>query len=74
MSTIIERVIEHFGSRAKLARLLGVDRSALTQWVRDDAFPPKRAIQIEELSEGKFKAKAIIVEWWIAGDRDDTQV
>ena len=74
MSTIIERVIEHFGSRAKLARVLGVDRSALTQWVRDGAFPPKRAIQIEELSDGKFKAKDIIAEWWAVGDRDDTNV
>lgn len=71
---LIEEIITHFGSRAKLARLLEVDRSAVTQWCNDNAFPPKRAIQIEVLSEGKFKAKDIIMEWWKAGDRDDSNI
>jgi len=71
---LIEEIISHFGSRAKLARLLEVDRSAVTQWCQDRAFPPKRAIQIEVLSDGKFKAKDIVMEWWKSGDQDDTNV
>jgi DNA-binding transcriptional regulator YdaS (Cro superfamily) len=72
---IIDEIIVYFGSRAKLARLLQVDRSAVTMWVnKDRAIPPKRAIEIEVLSEGKFLAKDIVLEWWRAGDRDDSAV
>ena len=68
---IIDEIIVYFGSRAKLARLLQVDRSAVTMWIKERALPPKRAIEIEVLSEGKFLAKDIVMEWWKAGDRDE---
>ena len=55
----MEEIIEYFGSRAELARLLNVDRAAVAQWLRY-GLPPARAIEIERLSEGRFKASDIV--------------
>mgnify|MGYP005990854593 CR=1 FL=1 len=52
----LQQVIEYYGSQAKLAELLGVTRAAVTQWVNDGGLPPLRAIQIEVMSGGDFKA------------------
>lgn len=52
----LQQVIGHYGSQAKLAELLGVTRAAVTQWVNDGGMPPLRAIQIEVMSGGDFKA------------------
>lgn len=49
-------VFDFFGNQQGLAEALGVSASAVSQWVRDGKFPPARAIQIEELSAGKFSA------------------
>lgn len=46
-------VIEHFGSKAKTARALGVGRAAVTKW--GDQVPPLRAAQIQRLTRGKLK-------------------
>lgn len=48
-------IISHFGSHANLARALGVTRVAVTLW-RTDGIPAQRAIQIERVTGGKFKA------------------
>lgn len=52
-------IYEHFGSKSALARALGVDRAAVTQWAREGV-PPLRAIQIEAMTHGLFKAVDII--------------
>lgn len=57
---IIIDVIGHFGTRGKLAKALGVSRVAVSQFERQGYFPGVRAIQIEELTDGKFKAKDLI--------------
>jgi DNA-binding transcriptional regulator YdaS (Cro superfamily) len=59
---MIEKIIEHFGGQAKLARVLNIDRSAVNQWLKSGTMPPYRAIQIEILTNGQFKAKDIIGE------------
>lgn len=56
---MFEKIIEWAGSRAELARLLDVKRSAVRQW-EIDGIPPARAIQIEELSQGIFRAVDIV--------------
>lgn len=56
----MEDVIEHFGNAARLAYALGVSRHAAYQWIEKGHFPPKRAIQIERLSGGRFKAVDLI--------------
>lgn len=53
---MIEQIVEWFGSKSKMARSLGVDRSAVTHWVNKGSMPPLRAIQVERITDGKFKA------------------
>jgi DNA-binding transcriptional regulator YdaS (Cro superfamily) len=53
---MLEQIIEWFGSKANMARALGVDRSAVTQWVKDGGLPAARAVEVERLSGGRFKA------------------
>lgn len=55
----MEKIIEYFGGQAELARLLGVDRAAVAQWCRF-GLPPARAIEIETLTNGDFKATEIV--------------
>lgn len=52
----MQDLIDYFGSQYRLAKALGVTKSAVSQWFTDGQIPPARAIQIEELSNGKFKA------------------
>jgi DNA-binding transcriptional regulator YdaS (Cro superfamily) len=56
---LFDEIILHFQTRSKLARLLGVDRSALTNWYKSRIIPPARAIQIEIISDGAFLARDI---------------
>ena len=54
MSTL-DQVIEHFGGRKSFAETLKVTTQAVFKW-RKTKLPSGRAIQIEELSDGKFTA------------------
>ena len=56
---MFEQIIAFFGSRAELARRLNVDRAAVTQW-SNDGLPPARAIEIEQITDGHFKAVNIV--------------
>jgi len=53
---MIKNIILHFGSIAATARALGVSPAAVSQWVANGRIPPQRAIEVEQLSRGKFKA------------------
>lgn len=50
-----EKLIEHFGTAANMARALGVTRVAVALW-GVEGIPPQRAIQIERATGGRFKA------------------
>lgn len=56
MNLEIKRLIEFYGSQSKLATVLGVHRAAVNQWLVNGNLPPLRAIQIEMLTGGEFKA------------------
>lgn len=56
----LKTVIEYFGNQAELAFVLGVSPVAVHFWVRHDALPPKRALQIEQITKGKFKANELV--------------
>ena len=60
----LDEVIEHFGSQVKLADTLGVTQGAVSQWMSNGGLPAGRAVQIERLTGGKFKAVdfALIIE------------
>ena len=63
---MIQEIIQRFGSQVELARQLGVTQAAVAQWVSDERIPPYRAIQIERITDGQFKAVDIIGD-----DRDE---
>ena len=63
---MLKEIIKWFGSQVELARKLGVTQAAVAQWVADEKVPPYRAIQIERITDGQFKAIDIIGE-----DRDE---
>ena len=56
----IDKVIKHFGGQYKLAGALNVSSVAVHLWVKEGKIPPLRAIQIEDLTEGEFKARELI--------------
>lgn len=56
---MFEQIIAYFGSRSELARRLNVAPAAVTQWALE-GIPPARAIEIEQLTGGEFKAVDIV--------------
>ena len=59
---MMNKLIEHFGSRKELYEALGVTRQALSQFEKLGGLPATRAIEIEQLTNGKFKASDLIVK------------
>lgn len=53
---MIDDIIKWFGNQSNMARALGVNRSAVNHWRRIGAMPPGRAVQVERLSGGRFRA------------------
>lgn len=51
-----DRLLNHYGSQAELARELGVTRQAVSGWAKDNCIPPKQAIIIENMTNGRFSA------------------
>jgi DNA-binding transcriptional regulator YdaS (Cro superfamily) len=52
---ILEQIFEHFGSKRALASKLEVTPQSLTRW-KTFGVPANAAIEIEKLTDGKFKA------------------
>jgi DNA-binding transcriptional regulator YdaS (Cro superfamily) len=55
----MKQVIEFFGSKSAMAKALGVDKAAVSQWLRY-GLPPARAIEIEKMTNGEIKAVDIV--------------
>ena len=56
----LDTLIKYFGNQAALADVLGVTQVAVHFWVKEDALPPLRAIQIENMTNGLFKASDLV--------------
>lgn len=56
----MEELLEYFGGQAALAKALDVTRGAVSQWVAAGALPPFRAIEVEMITRGKFKAVDLV--------------
>ena len=61
---MFQQVVDHFGSQSELARAMGVSRSAVCQWKVLGAIPPKHSKQIDVLTNGKFKAIDLVLEYY----------
>ena len=53
---MMDKILEYFGGPAGLARALNVSPPAVSQWILAGRVPAFRAIEIEVLSGGHFKA------------------
>lgn len=49
-----EMVVEHFGTKTAVARALGINKSAVSQW--GENVPRGKAFEIEALTGGALKA------------------
>jgi len=56
---MLDELFLHFGSQSALARRLGISPAAIAQWLVDGV-PPARAIEIEKMTDGKFKAVDLV--------------
>jgi len=54
--TKLQELIDLFGGQSALARSLGVSDAAVSQWMADGALPSRRAIEVERLTQGAFRA------------------
>ena len=59
---MIREIITHFGGTTATATALGVAPSAVSQWITEDRIPPQRAIEIEALTGGMYRAVDICKE------------
>ena len=55
-------VVSHFGTQAAVARALNITRAALQSW--GDLVPPYRAMQLEQLTDGKLHYDPIRYRSW----------
>lgn len=71
-NSIQVEILDHFVRKSRIAYLCDVSQSSVAEWFSGE-IPPARAIQIEELSHGKFKAVDIVKKWNNEGTgvRDD---
>ena len=56
---MIDDVIGWFGGQTETAKALGVSAQAVWNWCNDGQIPPARAIQIEQVTGGRFRAVEI---------------
>ncbi len=57
---MLDKLIKYYGSRKALYEALCVTRQALSQYEAQGYLPAARAIDIEQKTKGKFKAKDLI--------------
>lgn len=57
---MIDDVIRWFNGQSETARVLGVTPQAVCAWVDKGGVPPLRAIQVERLTGGMFKAVDLV--------------
>lgn len=55
----IDELAIYFGNQLGIAKALRIDSAAVAQW-RHHGIPPRRAIELEILTKGKFKAVDLI--------------
>lgn len=62
MDNLYQRLLDHFGGRpSAVAAALGVKPQVVSNW-RKRGFPPERALEIEEVTRGRIKAKEVLQE------------
>ena len=55
-------IFEHFGGQNKLAGILDVSTQAISAWKYVGYIPANNAVEIERITEGKFKAADLVIQ------------
>lgn len=58
----MEKLLALFGSQKAVADALGVSKAAVSQWFKDGALPPARALEIVRMTKGAITLKELIGE------------
>ena len=56
-----QAAVEFFGSQGKMAKALGIEPMTVSQW-KARGLPPKRAAEIERLTNGKVTRAELLPE------------
>jgi len=59
----MDKLIEHFGTQQALADFLNVKTGHIYYWLKK-GIPPKRAIEIEEKTDGLFNRRLLCPEFF----------
>ena len=57
-----ERLVEHFGTQAEVARRLKLDRAVVSNWVKSGYVPARWAMEVEAVTEGRIAALEVLNE------------
>ena len=57
-----ERLVEHFGTQAEVARRLKLDRAVVSNWVKSGYVPARWAMEVEAVTEGQIAALEVLNE------------
>ena len=61
----VQRAIEIFGSQTALARRIGVGQTSVSYWLTGAKdVPPKRAVQLEAVTNGEVTRKELRPDLW----------
>jgi len=52
----MRNLIETFGSQKAIAEAVGVTEAAVSRWFAEGRVPPRRALELERITEGSLKA------------------
>ena len=57
-----QKVFQYFGGQNKTAGALDVSTQAVHAWKNRGYFPPAQAVEIERITDGKFKAVDLVIK------------
>lgn len=55
----VTKLIEHFGGPSAISKMLNIRSQSVITWKKNNKVPLKRAIQIEQLTDGEILARDI---------------
>lgn len=50
----LDQAVKYFKSQRKIAKILGISEGAVSKWTEENIIPVKRAIKLNELSNGEL--------------------
>jgi DNA-binding transcriptional regulator YdaS (Cro superfamily) len=64
LKTPVERACDIVGGQSALARKLGIKPQAVQKWVKQKEVPVKRALDVEEATDGLVKAHELCPSYY----------